>query len=325
MHALKRYLYSDIGEVNFLDIDIVPASNPMHLHNSRFVQYMKRYKVAAVMFEHRPLKELVYVLRHYHEVLPNDITIHIFHGTSNRQNLPDIESYEAHHGKKREIIYTNTGLGNITREFYNLHMKNISFWRSDLVNYDYVLLFQADTVLCEQNRFKNGEYIATLFDYDYIGAPWLDAGMTWNSKGRKLHPKRPKGFPCACLQDRTLPRLYTVVGNGGLSWRNRRAMVSVIEKFKNAEKPFNEDLWFACGIKALDNYTIANESIAARFAIETVDDSRRLDMPPFGLHKTWHYVDNLGHKLAGYKRCRALQGLLGIIHTNESRKGKSDL
>ena len=89
----------------------------------------RHVKVAAVMFEHRPLKELVYVLRHYHEVLPNDITIHIFHGTSNRQNLPDIESYEAHHGKKREIIYTNTGLGNITREFYNLHMKTFHFGR----------------------------------------------------------------------------------------------------------------------------------------------------------------------------------------------------
>ena len=70
-------------------------------------------------------------------------------------------------------------------------MKNISFWKSDLGDYDYVLLFQADTVLCEQNRFKNGEYIATLFDYDYIGAPWLDAGMM-ESKGRKLHPKRPR-------------------------------------------------------------------------------------------------------------------------------------
>ena len=44
--------------------------------------------------------------------------------------------------QKREIIYTNTGLGDITREFYNLHMKNISFWRSDLVNYDYVSCFK---------------------------------------------------------------------------------------------------------------------------------------------------------------------------------------
>ena len=94
MHVLKRYLYSDMGEVNFSDIDIVPATNPVHLHDPRFVQYMRRYKVAAVIFEHRPLKELVYVLHHYHEALPNDITIHVFHGTSNRQYLPDIESYE---------------------------------------------------------------------------------------------------------------------------------------------------------------------------------------------------------------------------------------
>ena len=78
MHVLKRYLYSDMGEVNFSDIDIVPATNPVHLHDPRFVQYMRRYKVAAVIFEHRPLKELVYVLHHYHEVLPNDITIHVF-------------------------------------------------------------------------------------------------------------------------------------------------------------------------------------------------------------------------------------------------------
>ena len=93
MHVLKRYIYSDEGPVNFSELDVVPASSPMHLHDPKFAQYMRSYEVAAVIIEHRPLKELPYVLRHYHEVLPNDITIHVFHGNSNRHYLPDIDSY----------------------------------------------------------------------------------------------------------------------------------------------------------------------------------------------------------------------------------------
>ena len=317
MQYLKRYYLNNNGKgpIDFNDFDIRITNK----HDDRYLKFKKIYNVAAVLFEHRPLVELKFILQHYHDVLPIDVSLHVFHSIYNLDKLPKLNSYALHNNIKRNITYTDTGFGNISRSFYNNYMKSHKFWKDDLKDYDYVLLFQTDTLICNEKKYENEKYIASLFQYDYIGAPWLDETKTWNPQRLKLHPNRPQGFPCACLQDRTIPKLYTTVGNGGLSWRNRNAMIQVIDRFKNNDKPFNEDLWFACGCLAM-NLQLANESVASKFAIESLKDGYKIKQTPFGLHKTWEYVDNLVERLGGSQNCKALETLMNILKANNEAK-----
>ncbi len=256
----------------------------VYTSNSAQKTKLKEHNVAAVIVEHRPLPELGFVIEHFAKRLPPEVKIHVFHG-DNEKFLKSSQSISnaIKSSDEGRILFTNTGFGSTTRKEYNQYLKSKKFWNVHVKDYDYVLIFQADTLLC-QSKVELVGSLDTFFDYDYIGAPWDE--HVWNPKGKALN--RPPGFPCACLQDRSLPRTYTTVGNGGLSWRNREAMLQVLESFSN-RSPYNEDLFFSCGVQALPNLRLANESFAATFAIESM--ATDTTVPPFGIHKTWYYVD----------------------------------
>jgi len=232
--------------------------------------------IAGVIFEHRPLKELPGVINHFATVLPEYVKIHIFHGSENREILSKLP-------RTPRFVFTDTGFHSTTRAEYNAYIKSHRFWKNDLKLYDYVLLFQTDTMLCH-DRATTKVLLESFLEFDYIGAPW--AKSVWNKNGNKHPANRPGGFPCACLKDRSLPRLYTTVGNGGLSWRRRKAMVEVLDRFENSG-PFNEDLYFACGVLAMPGLSLANESFASTFAIESMIYGTH---SPFGVHKPWAYL-----------------------------------
>ena len=232
--------------------------------------------IAGVIFEHRPLKELPIVISHFATALPEHVKIHIFHGSENRGILSMLP-------RTSRFVYTDTGFHSTTRAEYNAYMKSHHFWKDDLKPYDYVLLFQTDTMLCH-DRAVTKVLLESFLEFDYIGAPW--AKSVWNKNSNEHPANKPEGFPCACLKDRSLPRLYTTVGNGGLSWRRRKAMVDVLDRFENSG-PFNEDLYFACGVLAMPGLRLANESFASKFAIESMVSGTH---SPFGVHKPWAYL-----------------------------------
>jgi hypothetical protein len=90
-----------------------------------------------------------------------------------------------------------------------------------------VLIFQEDSRLLREG-------IEEFYEYDYIGATW---------------------------------DFYPFVGNGGLSFRHKSAMLKVIE-ICNPENDINEDVYFAWGCNVL-KLNLAQVHVANKFSCET--------------------------------------------------------
>ena len=114
---------------------------------------------------------------------------------------------------------------------YNEILCSIEFW-SRYVDYDRVLIFQHDSML-----LRDG--IEEFLEWDYVGAPWFE-GAAW------------------ARQDRA-------GGNGGLSIRNPRAHIEVLEREKYHPSKNNEDVFF---VHRLDN--VAPFEVCNTFSCETV-------------------------------------------------------
>jgi len=90
-----------------------------------------------------------------------------------------------------------------------------------------ILIFQEDSRLLREG-------IEEFYEYDYIGATW---------------------------------DFYPFVGNGGLSFRHKTAMLKVLEVC-NPENDINEDVYFAWGCNVL-KLNLAPVNIANKFSCET--------------------------------------------------------
>lgn len=90
-----------------------------------------------------------------------------------------------------------------------------------------VLIFQEDSRLLREG-------IEDFYEYDYIGATW---------------------------------DFYPFVGNGGLSFRHKSAMLKVLE-ICNPENDINEDVYFAWGCNVL-KLNLAPVNVANKFSCET--------------------------------------------------------
>jgi len=94
---------------------------------------------------------------------------------------------------------------------------------------DKVLIFQHDSAL-----LRTG--IDEFLEWDYVGAPW------------KFHDHG---------------------GNGGLSLRDTKAMLKVIDNFVWDTSQGNEDVWFCNKLKQL-GLNLAPRDVCARFSVESI-------------------------------------------------------
>lgn len=121
------------------------------------------------------------------------------------------------------------------REFYvhnyNIMLTSKDFWKK-LNAYNRVLIFQSDSELLTHG-------INEFFKYDYIGAPWPD----YNRSVR--------------------------VGNGGLSVRNPKVMLKVLENHE-WNKDCGEDIFFADLINTHNYGMLAPLQEAFRFSVESI-------------------------------------------------------
>lgn len=185
---------------------------------------------------------------------------------------------------------------------YSNLMTDADFWRR--LPCERLLLVQTDT-LC-----LGGPGLAEVEDCDYVGAPWwLSCPKTGYLFKQGQGPYRPS----ACDQGWGLPELWPqLVGNGGLSLRNKSAMIQCCERFrlesvqaKQGDKRVvmvgsdgsdrriqAEDVFFAVACKRLKK-KVASRRLAERFAFEEVlplEVVRGDGMPTsFGLHKIYAY------------------------------------
>ena len=128
---------------------------------------------------------------------------------------------------------------NINKDEYNTLLKSKEkFWNK--INAENILIFQTDTYI---RKFGIEQYLK----YDYIGAPW--------SKKSKYN--------------------NIMVGNGGLSLRNKQKMIEIIEKYNDNQDEDkineyeNEDIYFSYyGDKM--NINIPDSEEAKKFSMEHI-------------------------------------------------------
>lgn len=126
---------------------------------------------------------------------------------------------------------------------YSRLLFNASFWEH--LQCDDVLTMQSDTLLCLNSEVRLSEFTG----YDFVGA-------------------------VACGDP--------AVSNGGLSLRNRQAMIKCARRGP-PDINMNEDIFFSqlCP----DVTRKADDALRDRFAID--NGFRHTKVPPFGLHKPW--------------------------------------
>jgi len=118
---------------------------------------------------------------------------------------------------------------------YNDLMTSLSFWLK-YVDYDRVLIFQHDSGLL---RYGIDDFL----EYDYVGAPWKESAP-W------AHPER-------------------LGGNGGLSLRNPRKMLELID-IKDYEYRYgNEDVFYVRFGYMVD-MNIAPYEVCKKFSCESM-------------------------------------------------------
>lgn len=134
----------------------------------------------------------------------------------------------------------------IDAQMYNNILRSKIFY--DLIEGDNILIFQMDTLLRKPipNKFLS---------YSYVGAPWMES---------MPHVK-----------------LAGEVGNGGLSLRNKKDMVYIIDNL-TMNPLLNEDVYFSAGCNFF-NLSKPDTEEAKEFSVETVfyEDPVGLHAPSF--------------------------------------------
>jgi hypothetical protein len=118
---------------------------------------------------------------------------------------------------------------------YNAILTRKDFWNR-YSEYNRVLIFQHDSGLLREG-------IDEFLEWDYVGAPWYD-GAPW------AHPQN-KG------------------GNGGLSLRNPRMMIAILNKFRYPPMQGNEDVFYVHHLEEVGG-KLAPYEVCKKFSCETV-------------------------------------------------------
>ena len=248
----------------------------------------------VLLVEPREDKNLEFTIRNWmHFVGPRKYGLVVFHGSKNKAFVENILK------DSPNAVLQDLGVENLRGQDYSNLMTDADFWRS--VPHENVLLVQTDTMCL------GGEGLEAVEDCDYVGAPW------WNTcprTGYVFHPSSGPYRPTACSQGWALPELWPeLVGNGGLSFRKKSAMIQCCESFRlhsaktgDPKRPVMvgtdgtnravdaEDVFFAVACKRLGKKVATREAALGFAAEEILPLSIRRDTPCcFGLHKIYPY------------------------------------
>lgn len=183
------------------------------------------------------------------------------------------------------------GVDNLPIPAYNELLMSAAFWRA--LPHENIVLFQTDVVFLHKGDFETETHVIDLLtefarEYDYIGAPWWNIDpfvgvvVCPDSKPRLSGKIVDQAFVAEIGPD--------CVGNGGLSYRKRSAMIRCIEEARAAIPCANEDVFFAVACKRL-GLKVPKRSVAMRYSIEMcLPCDLPLDRPwTLGVHRAWAY------------------------------------
>jgi hypothetical protein len=183
-------------------------------------------------------------------------------------NNENIDFFKKYLGKNVEYITKfNYPSKKFSIDIYNDLLKNPIFWNT-FSKYERALFVQDDGMILKtglEDKFM---------EYDYVGAPWE---KEWANQD-------PNKF----IKDSINPEL---VGNGGVSLRNIKAMKTICEKYKYLSKQLHydriqqqpEDVFFSyCCVQ--EKLKLPDYEEAQDFSIEQV-----IKLGSLGIHKFWMY------------------------------------
>jgi len=162
-------------------------------------------------------------------------------------------------------------------ETYSQLIVNPDFYR-EFKDYSHILICQTDAVVLRPDL----QYWIEK-EYDYIGAPWPKG---WQLKLTTKDVDIDEGITC-----------HAFVGNGGLSLRNIKACIKLIEEFPDIHMTWTksghaEDLFFSLVGSISIDFRIPNIRIASLFSHETEPEllyKLNKNIIPFGVHAHQKY------------------------------------
>ncbi|CAE7212477.1 unnamed protein product, partial [Symbiodinium microadriaticum] len=213
-----------------------------------------RSELSILIPEARPLVSLPLVALQAHTHFP-ELQVQIRYGQENDDFVHNEETL-LRLRRSGSLVLTPLPLpfaaGNLTKERYSTMLKGPEFWESALT--PKILLVQADSWLCNSARAS----IKPFLGFDYVGAPW----------------------------GHIVPACPEAGGNGGLSLRDRDAMLRVARMEKNLEEMVEpEDVFFCSHFAKLKMPATVR---ALRFATEEKLPGRSAESSSqsiFGVHK----------------------------------------
>lgn len=221
---------------------------------------------AMVIVEPRPHPKLAAVLQNFHERMPLNWKLYVFHGNSTAEFAT--QAAAPIQGKGRKIFLMPLDTDNLTADQYNALFNTKEFWNR--IDAEEILIFQTDTALCG-NPLKRP--IDEFLKYDYIGCAYNNTQIA----------------------DKNSPWPGVVFyGVGGLSFRKKGFTLSCIDKYGGKGLP--EDVLFSKCVHESPNKPDSAQRIADFCAQSSIGSDR-----VFGVHKTnWEYR---GDRNALYNLC----------------------
>jgi hypothetical protein len=226
---------------------------------------------------------------------------------------------QAELGRLRTHTYSFPALESLTANlygpdhFYNRLLTSAAFWRQPQT--DWVLIFQSDTVVCRAAPLD------LLLRYPYLGGPSGFVGSdAWVARRSPLGMDSPELKHDVNLPEEPRSGFAPVDMhmNGGLSIHNVTWSLGCIERYHDAFKFVEDDLWNHCraeqGVQVVerDMYAFASDNgltgcFSAPPATGGTGASQRVC--PWGLHKPWNRARSVQALAEMERSCPGLDSL----------------
>lgn len=223
----------------------------------------------AILIEPRKHKAVQFVLQNLLECLqPTEWSLVYYHGTSHENWAKTIlEAFTAEQQARITLRPCPTD-----------SFENSAAYSSFVASREFLQQIPTETFLIAQTDSminpKRAADIGKFLNYDYIGAPW--------------------------------PWHHLPVGNGGFSIRNKRAMLTVLDRFGPLRGPY-EDQFFCAALQQL-KANLPTKEVAREFSVEQLFHSN-----PFAFHKVWDHMptrfDDLCEVCPGLRTLKSLQAV----------------
>ena len=243
--------------------DMTNVTFPIGPPNQAQLAIMRKHGLetskVATMIELRYNPQIVPHLLHMISVLEDDWPFRIYHSVENAELFEARQLQRFRKSGKLTLLKMNIDLSK--HQAVSDFLAHRPYW-DNLAPAKHVLIFQTDSILCSRSNAK----VEDFFAYDYIGAP-----VHWRFHGEnETHPG-------------------PIYMNGGLSLRNREAILDVIDNAPAFNDPVNKDYWYEDEffVRHLERmgHRLPTRDVARQFSVET-----DYYPSPLGVHQVERYM-----------------------------------